>query len=58
MDNDYYTLQEISERTKAPVSYLRNIIKGGELKAKRLGKHYVVASKDIENYLDKQEVKV
>lgn len=57
MNNDYYTLDEVSKKIKVPVAYLRRMIKEHKLKAHLMGRSYKVTEIDLNSYINSCGVK-
>lgn len=57
MSKKYYTLKQISELLLTPVPYLRYLIKSHKLKAHFIGKQYIVAEEELQDFLSTLGVK-
>jgi excisionase family DNA binding protein len=52
-----YELKEVSELLKINIRVLRQYIKGGEIKASKIGRKYVITEESINDFVKKNEVK-
>lgn len=57
MNNNYYTLKEISCLLKTPIVYLRKLIKEHKLKGHFLGRQYIVSEEDLKTFIQSLGVK-
>lgn len=57
MNENYYTLEEISLKIKTPVAYLRKMVKAHRLIAHLMGRSYKVTESDLQKYIDSCGVK-
>ena len=51
MNENYYTLKEISFRIKTPIPYLRRMINEHKLVASYIGKSYIVSEEDLSKFI-------
>lgn len=47
-----YSVQQVSELTTLSKSFVRNEIRDGNLKGRRIGRRVLVLASDLENYLE------
>lgn len=52
MNENYFTLKEISERIKTPILYLRRMVKEDKLIGTKIGKTIKVKESDVCNFID------
>lgn len=52
MDEEYYTLAELSIKLKTPILYLRRMIREEKLVAHKIGRNYKVKESDVKKYVD------
>ncbi len=57
MSDKYYTLKQVSDLLITPVPYLRCLIKSHKLKAKFIGRQYIIAEEDLKDFLNSLGVK-
>ena len=50
-----YTLQEIAELLGIHYQTVRKLIQNGELKAKKIGKGYIVTSENLKQYINSDD---
>jgi excisionase family DNA binding protein len=48
MPNDFYSIEQVAERLGLHVRTVRNYVRDGRLKARRIGKQYRIAQGDLE----------
>lgn len=52
MDNELYTLDEVSERVKLARRTLYRYVRDGRLKAVKIGNQWRVSAKDLTDFMD------
>jgi excisionase family DNA binding protein len=52
---EFYTLQEIADTLKTPLSTIQKYVRSGKLKAVKIGKSYRVESADFQKFLELQK---
>lgn len=52
MDEEYYTLAELSIKLKTPILYLRRMVREEKLVAHKMGRNYKVKESDVKKYVD------
>ncbi len=57
MKEEYFTLQEVSNKLKTPVAYLRKMIKEHRLKAHLMGRNYKCTESEVNEYVKSCGVK-
>ncbi|MBQ5564958.1 MAG: helix-turn-helix domain-containing protein [Clostridia bacterium] len=50
-----YTLQEVAELLGIHYQTVRKLIQNGELKAKKIGKGYIVTSENLKQYINSDD---
>ena len=50
-----YSVEQVSEQTTLSKPFLRNEIRAGHLKVRRIGRRVIILHDDLQNYLTKQE---
>lgn len=54
-NNEFYTVKQVAELLQVHWQTILNYIKGGKLKAVKLGKGYRIEKKDLEVFLKKSK---
>ena len=57
MKEEYFTLQEISNKIKTPVAYLRKMIKEHKLESHKIGRNYKCTESEVQKFIDSCGVK-
>jgi excisionase family DNA binding protein len=52
---EFYTLQEIADLLKTPLSTIQKFARSGKLKAIKIGKSYRVEAEDLQRFLESQK---
>lgn len=50
-----YSVEEVSSQTSLSKSFLRNEIRAGNLKVRRIGRRVLILPEDLQNYLKGDE---
>jgi excisionase family DNA binding protein len=52
---EFYTLQEIADLLKTPLTTIQKFVRDGRLKAVKIGKSYRVEAEDLQKFLESQK---
>jgi len=56
-NNDFLTVEQVADKLQVHWQTVLNYIKGGKLKALRLGKGYRISQKDLEKFIQTNQTK-
>lgn len=57
MSDKFYTLKQVSDLLITPIPYLRQLIKSHKLKARFIGRQYIIAEDDLKLFIESLGVK-